>query len=107
MSKPPRIRYKTNRPDCNAALKRRGSLAIWLDPEMEWKAPPRGRRGRQQIFSDTAIQTCLRMKVMFGMALLQATGFVESRLAIDEQAMEAQAVEVTSSTMLVMLRWCL
>lgn len=83
MSKPPRIRYKTtNWPDYNAALKRRGSLTIWLDPEMEWKAAPSGRRGRQQVFSDTAIQTCLTVKVMFGMALRQATGFVESLLGL-------------------------
>lgn len=83
MSKPPRIRYKTtNWPDYNAALKRRGFLTIWLDPEMEWKAAPSGRRGRQQVFSDTAIQTCLTMKVMFGMALRQATGFVESLLGL-------------------------
>ncbi len=29
-------------------------------------------------FSDAAIQTCLSMKVLFGMALRQTTGFVES-----------------------------
>ena len=41
-----------------------------------------GRRGRQQTFSDAAIQTCLTMKVLFGMALRQTTGFVESLLRL-------------------------
>jgi len=41
---------------------------------------PTGRHGRQQTYSDTAIQTCLTMKVLFGMALRQTTGFVESLL---------------------------
>ena len=73
--------YKTtNWPAYNEALKRRGSLTIWFDPEMIWDATPSGKRGRQQSYSDTAIQACLTMKVLFGMALLQTTGFVESLL---------------------------
>jgi Transposase DDE domain len=83
MSRPTRVRYKTtNWPEYNAALRRRGSLTIWLDPQMQWEATPSGRRGRQQIFSDAAIQACLTMKVLFGMALRQATGFVESLLQL-------------------------
>lgn len=73
--------YKTtNWPAYNEALKRRGSLSIWFDPEMIWDATPSGKRGRQQSYSDTAIQACLTMKVLFGMALRQTTGFVESLL---------------------------
>jgi hypothetical protein len=45
-------------------------------------AAPTGRRGRQQTYSDAAIQTCLSMKVLFGMALRQTTGFVESLLRL-------------------------
>jgi hypothetical protein len=75
--------YKTrNWPAYNEALKRRGSLTIWFDPEMTWDAAPTGKRGRQQTYSDTAIQTCLTMKVLFGMALRQTTGFVESLLGL-------------------------
>lgn len=59
---------------------RRGSLTIWFDPEMRWAATPSGKRGRQQSYSDAAIQTCLTMKVLFGMALQQTTGFVASLL---------------------------
>ena len=54
----------------------------WFDPEMIWDAAPTGKRGRQQTYSDTAIQTCLTMKVLFGMALRQTTGFVESLLGL-------------------------
>ena len=43
---------------------------------------PTGRRGRQQTYSDTAIRTYLSMKVLFGMALRQTTGFVESLLRL-------------------------
>lgn len=55
---------------------------IWFDPEMTWDAVPTGRRGCQQTYSDAAIQTCLTMKVLFGMALRQTTGFVESLLRL-------------------------
>ncbi|OLS47810.1 hypothetical protein BV379_05580 [Rhodovulum sulfidophilum] len=49
---------------------------------MTWDAAPTGRRGRQRIYSDAAIQSCLTMKVLFGMALRQTTGFVESLLRL-------------------------
>jgi len=83
MSKPTAPIYKTtNWTAYNEALKRRGSLTIWFDPEMNWDAIPSGKRGRTRTFSDAAIQTCLTMKVLFGMALRQTTGFVESLLRL-------------------------
>ena len=83
MSRPLSPTYRTrNWPAYNESLKRRGSLRIWFDPEMSWDAAPTGRRGRQQTYSDAAIQTCLSMKVLFGMALRQTTGFVESLLQL-------------------------
>lgn len=51
----------------NLCLKRRGSLSIWFDPEMVWEAALSGRRGRQQAYSDAAIQACLILKVLFGL----------------------------------------
>jgi Transposase DDE domain len=83
MSRPTPPAYKTkNWPAYNKALKRRGSLTVWFDPEMTWAAVPTGKRGRQPDYSDAAIQTCLTMKVLFGMALRQTTGFVESLLGL-------------------------
>ena len=76
-------RYKTtNWSSYNDSLKRRGSLSIWFDPEMVWVPPPSGRRGRQQNFSDAAIQACLTLKVLFGLPLRQTTGFVQSLLQL-------------------------
>ncbi len=49
---------------------------------MSWDAKPSGKRGKSQIFSDAAIQTCLTMKMLFGMALRQTTGFAESLLQL-------------------------
>ena len=78
MSRPTPPTYKTmNWPAYNEALKRRVSLTIWFDPAMTWEAVPTGKRGRQPAYGDAAIQTCLTMKVLFGMALRQTTGFVE------------------------------
>jgi len=97
MSRPASPKYRTrNWPAYNEALKRRGSLTIWFDPEMSWDAAPTCKRGRQQTYSGkedqqtvrgtvcprNAIQTCLSLKVLFGMALRQTTGFVESLLQL-------------------------
>lgn len=83
MSRPTHPTDRTrNWPAYNEALKRRGSLTVWFDPAMTWDAAPTGRRGRQRSYSDAAIQTCLSMKVLFGMALRQTTGFVESLLRL-------------------------
>jgi hypothetical protein len=49
---------------------------------MVWVPPPIGKRGRQQRFSNAAIQASLTLKVLFGMPLRQITGFVESLLKL-------------------------
>jgi hypothetical protein len=83
MSKPVPGTYRTtNWRDYNAALKQRGSLLIWFDPDMEWVAAPSGRRGRPATFSDAAIQTCLMLKALFGLPLRQTTGLVASLLRL-------------------------
>ncbi len=83
MSKPAPARYRTtNWSAYNAALRRRGSLLVWLDREMEWLAPASGRPGRPRTFSDAAIQFCLSIKVLFGLALRQSIGMVESLLKL-------------------------
>ena len=83
MSKPTPARYRTtNWSEYNAALRKRGSLLVWLDREMEWFAPKRGRPGRPETFSDAAIQFCLSIKVLFGLALRQTIGMVASLLKL-------------------------
>jgi hypothetical protein len=83
MSKPVPSTYRTtNWPATNEALRQRGSLLIWFDPEMEWLAAPSGRRGRPATFSDAAIQACLMLKALFGLPLRQVTGLVASLLKL-------------------------
>jgi hypothetical protein len=83
MSKPvPSTYCTTNWPAYNAALKQRGALLIWFDPQTEWVAAPSGRRGRPATFSDAAIQTCLMLKALFGLPLRQTTGLVASLLKL-------------------------
>jgi len=83
MSKPAAPTYRTtNWRSYNSALRQRGSLLIWFDPETEWLAAPRGGRGRPATFSDAAIQTCLMLKALFGLPLRQTTGLVASLLKL-------------------------
>ena len=78
-----KARYKTtNWTAYNAALKARGSLTIWLNKDMQWYAPPSGKRGRQRRFSEAAIQFCLCIKCLFNLALRQSLGLVESLLRL-------------------------
>lgn len=51
---------------------------------MIWVPPPSGKRGKQQSFSDAAMQTCLTLKVLFGMPLRHTTEFVQSLLGLVE-----------------------
>ena len=81
MSQPSPARYRTtNWSEYNAALRRRGSLLVWVDREMEWLACPSGHPGRSETYSDAAIQFCLSIKVLFGLALRQTIGMVGSLL---------------------------
>jgi hypothetical protein len=49
---------------------------------MTGEAAPTGKRCRRPDYSDAANQTCLTMKALFGMALRQTTGSVESLLRL-------------------------
>jgi len=50
MSKPSPARYRTtNWSSYTAALRKRGSLLIWLDKDMTWLAPRDGSPGRAAV----------------------------------------------------------
>ena len=72
----------TNWRSYDAALKQRGSLLIWFDPETVWLAEPGGKRGRSATFADAAIQACLTLRALFGLPLRQTTGLVASLLEL-------------------------
>ena len=83
MSQPSKPRYRTtNWKQYNASLKARGSLTVWLDKRVCWFAAASGKRGRSPKFSDAAIQFCLTLKNLFGLALRQTTGLVQSVLQL-------------------------
>lgn len=83
MNKLSPARYHTTNWSCyNASLRKRGSLQIWLDKEMTWRARLDIRLGHQPVFSDAAIQFCLSIKVMFKRLLRQNAGIVDSLLKL-------------------------
>ncbi len=90
-----------NWPEYNKALKRRGSLTVWFDPGMNWVGAPTGSRWRQPIYSNADLQTCLTMKVLFGMALRQSTEFVESLLRLAGPDWEVLAALVADADVTV------
>ena len=83
MTRPEPTRYRTtNWKSYNNGLKQRGSLLIWLDKDMAWCGSREGRPGRPVVFSDAAIQTCLMIKVLFGLPLRQTSGMMTSILKL-------------------------
>jgi Transposase DDE domain len=79
MSKPSLARCRTtNWSSYTAALRKPGSLLIWLDKEMTRLAPRDGCCGRPAVLSDAAIQFCLTIKVLFKLPLRQTTGMMAS-----------------------------
>ena len=82
-------KYKTkyrvgNWPEYERALVRRGDVTFWLSADAidAWKLAPSGRRGAQRRFSDHAIETALTLRLVFGLPLRQAEGFLRSVLSL-------------------------
>ena len=89
-------RYKTryrvgNWPEYERALVRRGDITLWLSPNATdaWTPAPSGRRGAQRKFSDLAIETALTLRLVFGLPLRQAEGFLRSVLSLMRVDLEA------------------
>jgi Transposase DDE domain len=77
----PKARYRvTNWPEYDAALVRRGSLTLWFTDEAvaAWRAPATGKRGGQPIYSATAIETGLALRLVFHQPLRQTEGLLRS-----------------------------
>lgn len=72
----------TNWSSYNASLRKRGSLLIWVDKDMAWRAPHDGRPGRPAVFSDAAVQFWLSVKILFKLPLRQTSGMVASLLTL-------------------------
>lgn len=82
--------YRTiNWTNYNQALKQRGNLTFWIDPETNWYAKPNGKPGRNHKFTDIAIQTCLTIKALFNLPLRQTQGFIQSIIQLAQLDWEA------------------
>ena len=66
------------------ALRNRGDITIWFSEEAigAWAPKQNGKPGRQQRYSDLAIETVLTLRLIFHLPLRQAEGFVHSLLAL-------------------------
>jgi len=83
MNKPlPKIYRTLNWSSYYRALINRGNIAIWFDPNTQWYEQPHGKQGRNQTYSDTAIQFCLMIKSLFRLSLRMVTGFVQSLIQL-------------------------
>lgn len=74
-----------NWPEYEASLIRRGSITFWFseDAIANWHPDISSKpRGGQQQYSDSAIQTCLTMRLIYGLPLRQTEGFMNSLLAL-------------------------
>ena len=78
----PKIYRTTNWPSYNQALINRGNISIWFDPSTQWYAQPQRKHGRNQTYSDAAIQCYLMIKSLFRLSLRMVTGFVQSLIKL-------------------------
>ena len=89
-------KYKTkyhvaNWPEYDRALVQRGDITLWLSEDAidAWTPALSGRRGAQRKFSDLAIETALTLRLVFGLPLRQAEGFLRSVLSLMRVDLEA------------------
>jgi transposase len=64
----------------DAGLRRRGSLTLWVTPEVldGWQAARRTTPGGQSIYSERAIETGMMLRLAFHLALRQTEGLMAS-----------------------------
>ena len=62
------------------SLRNRGNVTLWLSAKAikSWKSKPSGKRGRQQKYSNLAIETILTLRLLVHLPLRQTEGFVMS-----------------------------
>lgn len=83
MNKPASKIYRTlNWSSYNQALINRRNITIWFDHTTQWYAQLKGKQGRNQTYSDIAIQCCLMIKSLFRLSLRMVTGFVQSLIKL-------------------------
>ena len=74
-------RYRVrNWPQYEVGLRRRGDLTLWFSEEAiaAWQAPVGEKPGGQPVYSDLAIEATLTVRLVYGLALRQTEGFLQS-----------------------------
>jgi hypothetical protein len=77
----PKMKFSVkNWAEYDAGLRRRGSLTLWLTPEVldGWQAARRTTPGGQSIYSGLAIETGMMLRLAFRLALRQTEGLMAS-----------------------------
>ncbi len=76
--------HVTNWADYDRALVKRGDITLWIseDAIKSWTPTRSGRRGAPLKYSDLAIETTLTLRLVYGLPLRQAEGFLRSLLQI-------------------------
>ena len=82
-------KYKTayrvnNWREYEQSLRDRGDITLWLSHDAidAWTPPQTGKRGAQPVYSETAIETALTLRLLFGLPLRQTEGFLGSLLRL-------------------------
>lgn len=76
-----KLKYRVkNWKEYEQSLRNRGNVTVCLSPKAikSWKSTPSGKRGRQQKYSNLAIETILTLRLLFYLPLRQTEGFVMS-----------------------------
>jgi hypothetical protein len=77
----PKMKFSVkNWAEYDAGLRRRGSLTLWLTPEVldGWQAARRTTPGEQSSYSELAIETGMMLRLAFHLALRQTEGLMAS-----------------------------
>ena len=66
--------------DYNRALVQRGSLTVWVSEDAieQWEYDGENQHGGQFTYSEMAIETCLKLRLIYKLPLRQTQGFVGS-----------------------------
>lgn len=70
----------------NRALVQRGSLSVWISEDAieSWRYDGPPLWGTDPTYSDFAIETCLRLRLVYSLPLRQTQGFIESLFRLME-----------------------
>ena len=77
----PKMKFRVkNRAEYDAGLRRRGSLTLWVSPEVldGWRAARRTTPGGQAVYSELAIETGMMLRLAFHLALRQTERLMAS-----------------------------